>query len=317
MAPKPEPAAATAQGIVEGGCVPHLSPALTVVFLQAWDKSSAQTFGLTQEAYFAVLVEVGGKCLPADSSETEQARFYAGLHHEELALARACAAGLEPAWDVFLTRYREKLYDSARAISRDDTVGRELADSLYADLFGTTVRDGRRVSKLNYYTGRGSLEGWLRTVLAQEFVNRYRSTKRTVSLEEKTEDGVQFVAPPQEPSAGSSGTPVNEAIDCALAGLGADKRLLLSAYYLDGRTLAEIGRMMGVHESTVSRKLEKAVAELRSDIVKRLVKGGMDRQQASEALAEVDVRDLAVDVRKRLAQDSQTRSFLSKETEQG
>ena len=51
-----------------------------------------------------------------------------------------------------------------------------------------------RSSKLVFYTGRGSLEGWLRTVMAQEFINRYRKQKRTVSLEEQTEEGVQFAA---------------------------------------------------------------------------------------------------------------------------
>src|SRR5262249_62106014 len=119
----------------------------------------------------------------------------------ELALARACAAGENSAWEIFLTKYREKLYLSALRIAREDTAARELADTLYADLYGTTTRDGRRVSKLASYTGRGSLEGWLRTVLAQEYVNRYRKTKRLVSLDEESEEGVQFQAPDPEPVA--------------------------------------------------------------------------------------------------------------------
>ena len=76
----------------------------------------------------------------------------------------------------------------------------ELADSLFADLYGVNARDGVRNSKLVFYTGRGSLEGWLRTVMAQEFINRYRKQKRTVSLEEQTEEGVQFAAAVPEPA---------------------------------------------------------------------------------------------------------------------
>ena len=72
-----------------------------------------------------------------------------------------------------MARYREKLYDIAGYIAKESSAARELADSLYADLYGTTTRDGQRISKLASYTGRGSLEGWLRTVMAQEFVNRY------------------------------------------------------------------------------------------------------------------------------------------------
>src|SRR5205085_12526742 len=111
------------------------------------------------------------------------------LKVEDLALARGCARGNEQAWEVFLTRFREKLFDSARQITREESSARELADSIYADLYGTATRDGVRVSKLDSYTGRGSLEGWLRTVLAQEWVNGFRKNKRLVSLDEQIEAG--------------------------------------------------------------------------------------------------------------------------------
>src|SRR4029077_19398264 len=132
--------------------------------------------------------------------EAELRTFFLGLRIDELALARACAAGDNTAWELFLTRFREKLYLSALRIVREDSAAHELADALYADLYGTTTREGRRVSKLASYTGRGSLEGWLRTVLAQEYVNRYRRTKRLVSLDEESEEGVQFHAPEPEPA---------------------------------------------------------------------------------------------------------------------
>src|SRR6202051_4690427 len=106
----------------------------------------------------------------------------------------SCAAGNERAWQNFISRYRPKLHRMALHITRDATHAAELADSLFADLYGVNARDGVRTSKLVSYTGRGSLEGWLRTVMAQEFINRYRRQKRTVSLEEQTEEGVQFAA---------------------------------------------------------------------------------------------------------------------------
>ena len=42
---------------------------------------------------------------------------------------------------------------------------------------------------------------------------------------------------------------------------------VLAAYYLDGRTLAEIARMLGVHESTISRKVDKLAKSLRKKIL--------------------------------------------------
>ena len=92
------------------------------------------------------------------------------------------------------------------------------------------------------------------------------------------------------------------ATDAALEGLGEEEPFLLAAYYLDERTLAEVGRMLGAHESTVSRRLEKITARLRKEIVGRLTKSGMAKRAAEEMLA-LDVRDLGVNVREKLAQE--------------
>ena len=274
-------------------------------------KAGCERIGLTRESFSTILCEVGTKY--GASSEDEARTFFLSLRVEELALARACAAGENSAWEIFLTRYREKLYLSALRIAREDSAARELADTLYADLYGTTTREGQRVSKLASYTGRGSLEGWLRTVLAQEYVNRYRRTKRLVSLDEESEEGVQFRAPDPEPLT-TSDNRLTRATDAVLADLPAEDRMVLSAYYLDDRTLAEIARMLGVHESTISRKLDKLAKSLRKQIVAALVKDGMSRRQAEEAL-EVDVRDLQVDIRRSLTQETPPPAFSEKRVE--
>src|ERR1700758_4445228 len=274
-------------------------------------KAGCERIGLTRESFSTILCEVGTKC--GASSEAEARSFFLSLRVDELALARACAAGENSAWEIFLTKYREKLFLSALRIAREDSAARELADTLYADLYGTTTREGQRVSKLASYTGRGSLEGWLRTVLAQEYVNRYRRTKRLVSLEEESEEGVQFQAPVPEPIAPADNR-LAQATDEAFTVLSAEDRMVLSAYYLDERTLAEISRMLGVHESTISRKLDKLAKSLRKQIVSVLTRRGISRRQAEEAM-ELDVRDLQVDIRRRLAQESPAPAFSEKRVE--
>jgi RNA polymerase sigma-70 factor (ECF subfamily) len=248
-----------------------------------------------------VLEQVAVKYVP-QASPQQKLEFWRDLKLEELALARACAAGHDPAWQAFLTRFREKLYDIARGITKEDSSARDLADSLYADLYGTSEREGRRVSRLNFYMGRGSLEGWLRTVLAQEFVNRYRKTKRLVSLEEQAEEGVQFSAAPSSVPTGPLDGRLGAALDEALGLLADQDRLVLASYYLDDRTLTEIGRMVGVHESTISRRLEKMLKGLRKQVLAGLVSRGMNRGQAEEAL-DADVRYLQVDVTRKLQEN--------------
>jgi RNA polymerase sigma-70 factor (ECF subfamily) len=270
---------------------------------------SAAKFSVSVDDLARILGEVVRKYAPG-STPTQARDFCKTLKLEELVLARACAAGNEKAWETFMIRYREKLYETGLQIAREDSAARDLADSLYADLFGTTTREGVRTSKLSSYTGRGSLEGWLRTVMAQEHVNRYRKQKRLVSLDEESEEGGQFAAP--EPVTEVTADPkLVAATDAALAALSADERFVLSAYYLDGRTLAEIARMLGVHESTISRKVDKLAKSLRKQIVAGLLKFGMSRRQAEEAL-EVDVRDVSLNLRARLVQDSATPTFPSR-----
>jgi RNA polymerase sigma-70 factor (ECF subfamily) len=263
-------------------------------------KSCGHNYGLTEADFQCILDHVAGKYLPGAPIE-HRIEFWRDLRLEELALARACAAGHDNAWHVFLTRYRTKLYDIARGIAKEDSQARDLADSIYGDLYGTAERDGCRVSRFTFYMGRGSLEGWLRTVLAQEFVNRYRKQKRLVSLEEQQEDGVQFSTAEPDPS-GPVDVRLGSAVDEALDRLAPEDRLILAAYYLDRRTLTEIGRIVGVHESTVSRRLEKLLRGLRKQVMSGLVARGMNRGQAEEAL-EADVRYLQVDIGRKLQEN--------------
>jgi RNA polymerase sigma-70 factor (ECF subfamily) len=278
--------------------------------VELYIRSGADGFGISPDQFSALIDQVAVKSLPASALQPAKVEFCKTLRLEDLVLAHACAAGNERAWEVFLLRYREKMYDIARQITRGDSTGRELADSIYADLYGTRLREGIRVSRLTYYGGRGSLDGWLRTVLAQEFVNTYRKQRRTVSLDEESEEGVQFAAAVSKPVAPSDPR-LESAIDHALRSLAADERFVLASYFLDGRTLAQIARALSVHESTVSRKVEKLAKGLRKQIAKNLMRQGMSRRQAEEALS-ADVRDLTLDIRASLAQDSAAAAFSDK-----
>ena len=277
--------------------------------VELYARSGAAAYGLSPEQFAAILDDIQRKYVP-NASPAQKTDFCAALRLEELALARACAAGHERAWEDFISRYRQKLHGIALHITRDAAHAAELADSLFADLYGVNARNGVRSSKLVFYTGRGSLEGWLRTVMAQEFVNRYRKQKRAVSLEEQTEDGVQFVARTPEPACPLDPR-LQAATDQALAELSAEDRFTLASYYLDGRTLAEIARALGLHESSVSRRLDRLSTGLRKRILAGLRQQGMSYAQATEAL-DADVRDMTLDLRARLMQDSPPPTFHSR-----
>ena len=156
--------------------------------------------------------------------------------------------------------------------------------------------------------GRGSFEGWLRTVLSRKSVNKYRSRSREVSLDQQLEAGMGFAAQPAADAAGPDHC-IGAAVAETLAEVSAEERFLLASWYLDQRTLADIGRQLHVHESTISRRLDRLTGTLRKRVRKRLQAAGLNSQECDELMEELDVRDLNVNVAASLKQGTPVESF--------
>jgi RNA polymerase sigma-70 factor, ECF subfamily len=284
---------------------------------QLWRTSDASRFGFSQ-AQFAetVLQAAEAQGWGGESSPALKVRYLESLRIEELILARACADGNEKAWEMFLARYREVLYRSAYAIARQEAAGRELADSLYADLYGLAEGGGPRRSRLESYMGRGSLAGWLRAVMAQRFVDNCRRTRREVSLDESEGEEI-LAAPVSDPEITGSNhlACLANSIAVVLTRMNAEERLLVVSYYLDGRALWEIAELLAVHESTISRRIERLTGKLRKALMKELQRSGLSKRAAQEAVG-TDVRDIELDVRK-LLQGAHEPSFKEVETKTG
>ena len=279
---------------------------------ELWRASDAAGWGLERDDFDRILLDVGttwnfGLAEGTVAARPEQASFFRGLCRGDLVLARACAAGNERAWDYFIARHRQPLIRAAIAITGSETLGRDLADQLYAELYGLNTREGERRCPLLSYRGRGSLMGWLRTTLAQRHVDHYRRTRREEPLDET--DAPAEIAP--QPHAGEL-SQLEQAVEDALRGRDAEEGYLLAAYYLDRQTLLQIARVLGVHEATVSRKLRRATEDTRKQVLRNLRRGGLSRRAAGEALG-ADPRDLNVNLKK-LLQSSQTEAFKEQAT---
>jgi RNA polymerase sigma factor (sigma-70 family) len=205
------------------------------------------------------------------------------LHIDDLALTTACMQGSEPAWEHFIGTYRGYLRAAANIItkgSRSGSDAQELADSLFAELFGLV--DGKRgeASLFRYFHGRSSLKTWLRAILAQRHIDRIRQARRFESIEQ--EDGPQPKALPSQIVSTPSLDPHRAdylrrfrfVLTECLGALEPVDRQRLELYYARQKTLAEIGRLNGEHESSVSRHLERIRCELRANVEKCLRAGG-------------------------------------------
>ena len=214
-------------------------------------------------------------------------RHFASLHLTDLALACACADGHEGAWEHFVREYRPLLYKAAAAIDASGGA-RELADGLYGELFGLTERDGRRRSHLEYFHGRSTLATWLRAVLSQRYIDRLRASKRVTTLPDE-DSPAALPAPAAPPSAEHDRfvRQLRRALSSAVARLDPRERLRLACYYAQSLTLAEIGRLLGEHEATVSRQLARTRTRLRTEAERQLREAGLDDGGIAECFAAV------------------------------
>lgn len=236
--------------------------------------------------------------------------FIRSLNCEELCLAVACAKGDESAWESFFREYRSYLIGVARSMVQDPSTAEQLADSTFGELYGVRGSEENRVSKFSFYSGRGSLRGWLRAVVYQLFADSHRQTSRFVQTEEAEEMDrlARSGASSERPSAEMTfireryHSAVSSALRAGLAELEARERLMLVYYYCDEMTLREVGRHFKVHEATISRWLVKVQKKLRKLVAKKLEHDyRFNRSEAREAMeqaaeqADISIRDYLIE----------------------
>jgi RNA polymerase sigma-70 factor (ECF subfamily) len=258
-----------------------------------------------------------------EAAAREVAEFLDALRADELLLVWACERGDERAWEELMEQYRATVLSAARGASASESEAEELAQSVWAELYGLRERaDGTPSGKLAYYSGCGSLGGWLRAVVGQLGVDRHRRTSRLVQTEEASDfdraaqslsagaehDGWRAPAPPDPERAlaeSESARAVERALARALGELDGEDRLLVKLYYFDGLRLKEAGAVLGVHEATASRRLTKLHAEIRRR-VEAILTGEQrwTREEATRTLAEAARMQTDADMRALLAAEN-------------
>lgn len=244
--------------------------------------SRAKDWGLSAAQFLTALERSAGKRFAPGGFSTERLEEYLStLHIEDLCLASACLEGSEAAWEHFVTEYRGYLRAAAGIITKGSRTGSnafELADSLFAELFGLV--DGKRGERslFRYFHGRSSLKTWLRAILAQRHVDQLRQRRRWEPLEPEEKERHEQLHLPRPENTEPAADPHRDryvarfvtALRETLAALAPPDRERLELYYAREKTLAEIGRAVGEHESSVSRNLERIRRVVRSSIEENL-----------------------------------------------
>jgi RNA polymerase sigma-70 factor (ECF subfamily) len=235
----------------------------------------------------------------------ELKKFVDEMQADDLCLIIACERGDENAWTDLVERFSATVRSAARSATANEDAAEDLAQSIWAELHGLRVRaDGRPASKLAYYSGRGSLAGWLRAVVAQLSVDTFRKQAKLVQTEEETDlerlardasisETTTFAAagiqnPEQSLSNRFAQNDLQQALTHAVRELGAEDRLLVKLYYFDNLRLREAGVVLGVHEATASRRLTRIQTDLRKRVSQILIdERGWTKAETERSFAEV------------------------------
>jgi RNA polymerase sigma-70 factor (ECF subfamily) len=219
----------------------------------------------------------------ADHPEIRQ--FIEEIRADDLCLIIACEQGDERAWEDLVSNFDSTVKSAARKISSNSEDAEDLASSIWAELYGLRVdAEGKKKSKLAYYSGRGSLAGWLRAVVAQLAVDQFRKVSKFVQVEEDREFGnlaneaaiagnglgTHAANPEDAFTDNQTSQDVQEALAAAVAGLEDEDRLVLKLYYFDDLKLKDIAAMFGYHEATASRRLTRLQSDIRKAVEREL-----------------------------------------------
>lgn len=265
-------------------------------------RENAPNFGVKPEQFRDSLVRTISKYLGSLEERTPEDAdtLLAQIQADDLFMAIACANGSERAWWEFDHQHRSYLERVARHLAKTEVDAQEVIDQVYVELYGTKIIDGERVSKFSTYSGRGSLRGWLRTVIWHSLVDLHRASHDEVSLDEMTENVGEGMAHASFAEAAPGGEDemidhlareryrkaTVSALETAFTSLEDHEKLLLLFYHVENLKLREIARLVEnessplrgwfqrrsqsrnenpsgrIHESTIMRWLEKSYARI-------------------------------------------------------
>ncbi len=242
--------------------------------------------------------------IDGNASHSEIKEFIEGIRADDLCLIIACEKGVESAWNDLVKNFDSTVKSAAYNFCKNKEDSEDLASSIWAELHGLRVdKQGNKKTKLSYYSGRGSLGGWLRAVTNQLAIDEFRKMKRIV----QTEDDREFEVLAQDSSENSDFKAVVSlsenpeeiyseeeakkdialALKHAITELDVEDRLILKLYYFDDLKLKDIGATLGFHEATASRKIVRVQTEIRKLVEKNLrQKYGWDENEVKRNLSE-------------------------------
>ncbi|HSZ81456.1 MAG TPA: sigma-70 family RNA polymerase sigma factor [Polyangia bacterium] len=190
---------------------------------------------------------------------------------EDLFLAAACTLGVAGAAESFEARCGDRLRAAVASATKSEDERREIEQRLRHLLL---VGSATEAPKITGYGGQAPLDRWVAVVAQRQVVTAIRAEQAERRARAGAANEATAAALPLHPEIAILKVKYRAAFEAAMtAALGTLEerdRLILRLHLVSGLSVAQVGQMYGVSQSTASRWLAEAREKVQSEMIARL-----------------------------------------------
>ena len=176
-------------------------------------------------------------------------------------IVQAVLDGNTAVFELLMRRYNERLYRTARAITRDDREAEDVMQQAYVNAF----------ANLRQFRGHAQFATWLTRIAINEALARVRRRGRYEPFEDDPmcEDSVVPIRSAPDPERQAFAGELRDLLEWAIDALPAGSREVFMLRDVEGLNTADTAAALGVSEDVVKTRLSRARASLRRFLLGR------------------------------------------------
>ncbi|MBA1149472.1 RNA polymerase sigma factor [Ectothiorhodospiraceae bacterium WFHF3C12] len=183
-------------------------------------------------------------------------------------LLREVQRGDADAYELIMRKYNQRLYRVARGILRNDADAEDVVQEAWIKALG----------RLDQFRYDGSFGAWLSRITANEAYMRIRRTRLEVTDADVIDRHLSTQAAPEKkaPDHALANEQLRLALRDAIEGLPTGFRMVFVLRSLEGLSVQETARSLGLREATVKTRFHRARRMLRDEFEAQMKSAGTE-----------------------------------------
>ena len=176
-------------------------------------------------------------------------------------IVQAVLDGNTALFELLMRRYNERLYRTARAITRDDREAEDVMQQAYVNAY----------ANLRQFRGQAQFSTWLTRIAINEALARVRRRGRYESFEDDPlgENSIVPIPSSPDPERQAFAGELRELLEWAIDALPGGAREVFVLRDVEGLSTADTAASLGVSEDVVKTRLSRARSSLRRNLLER------------------------------------------------